>query len=188
MKKLMFLIIAACMLPVICSAWPFTWQSTSSIYIPNGSGGTMRWPDTSSGYILSLYLSTDNQFNLGSDTLALQTPGADVAAGAGTFYYDGQNTDASPNIPVAGDTSYNYLLTVMYIGTPSSYTYYGVLGSTALPAVTPDPSTPLIVNVPGVTAGNVYSTFVAAPVPEPSTVGLLLVGAGLVALRRFRRG
>ena len=38
------------------------------------------------------------------------------------------------------------------------------------------------------TVGVPSATWTAVAVPEPSTIGLLLVGAGLVAFRRMRRG
>jgi hypothetical protein len=187
MKKLALLFLAVCVLPVVCGAWPMNWSSSSAIWVPNGSGGTKLWPETDSGYTFALYLSGDNQFNPGTDVLCLQQDGRDVGGGGSTFSFGGDSvSDTLVSIPLISDPTYDYLVTVMYIGTPSTYTYYAVLGNgAALPTVTPDPANQYYDIVPGVSQANVYTTFVA--VPEPSTIGLLLVGAGLVAFRRMRR-
>lgn len=108
---------------------------------------------------------------------------AGVLPDDGTYTYT-DSLVGSQNI----EAGYIYLVIYDTTGTPSLNTWYRESGFKACtdtvvgdppPLTTFDiaPSTPFFANQAQVQA-----------VPEPSTVGLLLVGAGLVALRRFRRG
>lgn len=192
MKAVLIAVVVAFTVPIVGdAAWSFDWYNTfgSPIYVPGnapgtGSGSPALLPDGNANYTFAIYLSGDSNFQVGSDTLAYSQTGDAVGGGAGYFYGGGLNTDPNPDFPLFADPTYDYLLTVCYIGTPSTYTYYAVLGSTALPGTDPSPSA-LQVEVAGVSLPNVGTAW--QPVPEPSSIALLGLGLGLVALRRKMR-
>jgi len=185
MKKIICLAVCILSLPIIAgAAWSFEWynNSGSDIYCPDGSGGSLILPAGSASYTFALYLSSDAVFNLGGDTQCYTQTGTQVDGGAGSFYGSGLNTDTTPNLPFSSDPTYHYAITVLYQGTPSIYTAYAVLGATSLPAVDPSPAS-YEITVNGISAANVNSTWVSA-VPEPSSMALLAIGLGVIALRR----
>ncbi len=191
MKKTVMLF-AMLVLPLVGdAAWSFEWYNTdgSPIYVPVGSPGTVGevpalLPNANANYTFALYLSGNQTFEDGSDILAYSRTGNQVSGGAGNFYGGALNTGTTPNLPFLADPTYDYVVTVLYIGTPSSYSAYAVLGANGLPASDPSPSS-AVFEVAGITQGNVGTTWQV--VPEPSSIALLGLGLGLVALRRKMR-
>lgn len=123
------------------------------------------------------------------DDVVLQTR-TTAAGGDASFDEWLYNAD----IPAWYETSTTYggyaYIRVFQDTTPANGEWYYNSGTVALnnidttnPLRTPD----FIDGNPSTTAGNALNVQIV-PVPEPSTVGLLLVGVGLIAARRFRRG
>lgn len=151
------------------------WSSDTSV----GFNNVDPYSPTSGDQLLGL-ISTDEYGTgafpgeaLGNTTLSFGSGG--VQYGGGYVYaavFDQLYTQGNPNPTITAGTHYNVGPTMAvierwnYSGQPPGPEDYG-----ALMDATP-----------------IQTSLVVAAVPEPSTVGLLLVGAGLVALRRFRRG
>lgn len=93
---------------------------------------------------------------------------------------------------VVGGANINSGYLYMYVfqnGAPVAGNYYARSGTVG-PSLTMFPGSPTPTpNYLDITPGApvTLNTFTVQAVPEPSTVGLLLIGAGLVAMRRFRR-
>jgi hypothetical protein len=119
--------------------------------------------------------------------------------------YDGSSASYGNSLVGSQNINNGYIYAVVFsAGTPVAGTYYGftqwanVLGSSTPPL--PD-STNLLNPIPTIDAspsggrlnlsssyaGNTFGGNQVQVVPEPSTIGLILVGVGLVAARRFRK-
>jgi hypothetical protein len=171
------------------------WNGASLVNLPAGCLVQLIWSADSSIETAydTLIPSTGGQYG-GGDYVLLSKPTTSIGGFTDT-QMDG--TASYQDVNVGGANILSGYVYVMVFGsaTPSLGTYYGV-SSLAFPLNNVDgspPGSPNVLNVspsPGLIIGPVSQGgqgYQVVAVPEPSTVGLLLVGVGLMAARRFRR-
>jgi len=174
----------------------------------NGLFSTTAFAPLASGALVQLVWSPDSSY---SSTPVQGSIPATRAAYGGTDYvlYQGVTTDTygwtgdfdgaqgynDSNVGGLGVTetlfSSGYVYAYIFqTSVPMAGEYYGRLAAVKVPVRDPDSGAinPLTVETGGLVVGSQGQNLQVAAVPEPSTIGLLLVGAGLVAFRRMRRG
>lgn len=168
---------------------------TSGINLPAGAMVQLIWDsnlDSAFSYASPVEGSIPSVGGQYGDGDYVLFSGTTTETGGWSGDFDGANTTYANS--AVGGLSINNGYVYMYIfqdGTPSAGEYYA-RSATVGPSLTVfpgsgTPPTPDYLDMTPSGAVTLNSLTVQA-VPEPSTVGLLLVGAGLVALRRFRRG
>jgi hypothetical protein len=149
------------------------------------------------GNLLLTFVSTDNVVDFSSSDPLQTSYGNDVLLSAQDTKVAGKYNTVyqTPGVAGSGAGSYvgNYVYFLIFHSAFASYTsidaiaagtYYQV-SSMSGPLSQYD-TTPLNPQQ-SFSPGPVQTTLQVVAVPEPSTVGLILVGVGLVALRRMRR-
>ncbi len=176
MKKIMFTLLAACAICVTAKGtavdWSFTTKSTSTaaaggtVYLILGTAGT--------------YDSVDAVKSAAVDSAGLTTSGSKIVTGLQTW--DG-GTKA-----VGATDSFSYVLvdsgaTGYYVAaTGLTGTYYDPSD-----ALTPAPQGMAKTVSTAITASSMTAFSGGGAIPEPTSGLLLLVGAGMLALRRKQK-
>ena len=165
------------------------WNSIDGQTINSDLGGALS---SSSSYMLMLIRADQLNPTLIGFNSATQDPGVNetllwygsfssMTAGDGAFYADLQDPAPIGALGLGTLNNGNYCYTVIInSATRGPATMYSVLDGVQPSSVFVAGNGAGVYELPG---GN---TWIPA-VPEPSTVGLFLVGMGMVALRRFRR-
>lgn len=153
---------------------------TDSFALGTGQNYIIRLIETASGGASSVigFDSLTQQAGLGETVLVTYNWNSWMSVWDNGFF---TSVEANANIGnvLSGDHLYTVIINSGTIGSASQYSILDAGGTPATVAVDG------MGNVDYTLPGN--NTWQAVAVPEPSTVGLLLVGVGLVALRRMRR-
>jgi len=207
MKKVSFLVVALALMSINALAYT---QINFQTDVADGSGGNPAYDalfnhlssPLSAGSLFLVYYSADNV--RGFNNVDPYTPiGGDEYIGAySTGLYQGEVTGNNA-VELGASGTYGYqgyvyvaIFEISYSGgaapSISGGSYYG-LGNTMATTdfqqyFDDNGMVPLPANYGTARLETAPVTTSLQVVPEPSTIGLLLVGAGLVAFRRMRRG
>jgi hypothetical protein len=180
--------------------WGIFTDSPGGTGLPSGALVQLIWsPDSSysSTPVESMIPSTGQAYS-GTDYVVYQNNTTEAYGWGNTTPgdFDGSASYTDSNVGGSGVTetlfSSGYLYAYIFQdGTPQAWDYYGRTSVVAVPdrSVETGSIDPCVVDTssPGLVIGSAGQNLQVVAVPEPSTIGLLLVGAGLVAFRRMRR-
>ena len=189
MKKIIimwFCVMAAC--SIQCQATSSLVWGTDGAFLGSGPDlfGTDLSPlnaTTGVGYVLKLYVYTGS-----GSPVADANPVSDAFITSATFIGNGDESSAIflKQVDDVGPAGYNLSTKKIYtaIWDPSGTMYHILPNKKDIPTLDGSGTDPVSIDY---NAGIQAATAYTVAVPEPSTIGLLLVGAGLVAFRRMRR-
>ena len=190
MKKILALVLLSAISTTVFADISVNWTSTGFVADSGGGFGT------TDRYVQLLWSAANpvgdtavwgNANNLAAGEYQLY---ASAVGNWASFATDQDGTASYSNAQVGGANINNGYLFVRIFesSTVTASTHYYQATAVAPVLPTYDPVVPSsVINYDCTGGAQQNATTSMAVVPEPSTVGLLLVGAGLIGLRRFRR-
>ncbi len=181
MKKIMFTMLAACAICATAQASAVDWQFTTKNTSTAASGGTVY-----------LILGTAGTYDKVADVIAAAVDSAAISASGSKLVTGAQTWDTATGA-VGSTASFSYVLvdagqTGYYVAaTGLTGTYYDPSDTLTPPPAAMSKTVSTAITASSLTSFSGGSGGGGGDIPEPTSGLLLLVGAGMLALRRKQK-